>query len=129
MATAYTKTCPDCGAENSSNDLFCKDCGTSLAMVPAGSQQTAEFTPISNDYETQTTTIAPAAAPASGDTGGFTSVPAAQAPAYTYTSEPESSRGAVLGWIAATLMLIIVAAFIWASVISDSTRDSITGIF
>lgn len=128
MASDYSKTCPDCGAENNSTDLFCKDCGASLAMVPAGSQQTAAFTPINNGAETQTTTIAPAAVPP-GNTGGFAAVPAAQTPAYSYTSEPESTRGAVLGWLAATLMLIVVAAFFWSSVISDSTRDSITGIF
>lgn len=130
MATAFTKTCPDCGAENDSNDLFCKDCGTSLAMVNAGSQHTAAFTPLDSGYETQTTAITPAAAPPStGDTGGFTSVPAAQTPAYSYTPEPESMRGAVLGWLAATLILIILAMYFWSSVISDSTRDSITGIF
>ena len=129
MATAYNKTCPDCGAENDSNDLFCKDCGTSLAMVNTGSQHTAAFTPINAGAETQTTTIAPVAAPPIGETGGFGSVPAAQTPAYSYAQEPESSRGAVLGWSAATLMLVIVAVFIWSSVISDSTRASITGIF
>lgn len=126
MVTSYTKTCPDCGAENDSNDLFCKDCGTSLAMVNSSSQQTAAFTPVSNGAETQTTTITPAAAPPVPD---YAAVPAAQPPQYAYYPERESARGAVLGWLAATLMLIIVAAFIWSSVISDATRDRITGIF
>lgn len=126
MATAYTKTCPDCGAENDSNDLFCKDCGTSLAMVNSTSQHTAAFTPVNNGAETQTTMITPAAPPPVQD---FTAAPAAQPPQYAYVPAPESARGAVLGWLAATLMLIIIAAFLWASVISDSTRDRITGIF
>lgn len=129
MATTYTKSCPECGAENDSNDLFCRDCGASLAMIGAGSQHTATFTPIEAAAETQTTTIAPVAPPTTGDTGEFTSVPSAQAPTYSYTPEYESARGAVLGWLAATLILIVVAAFIWSSVISDATRDSITGIF
>ena len=129
MATAYTKTCTDCGAENDSNDLFCKDCGTSLAMVNSSSQQTAAFTPVSNAGGTQTPAIAPVAQPQQGTE--YSSVPAAQPPAYAYTpvSQPESSRGAVLGWLAATLMLIIIAAFLYSSVISDSTRDSLTRIF
>ncbi len=129
MAAANTKICPDCGAENDANDLFCKDCGTSIAMVTAGSQHTAAFTPVDTGAETQTTTIAPAPPPPSTYTGGFASVPAEQSPAYTYTPPPESIRGAVLGWIAATIILIILAAYLWSSVISDSARDSITGIF
>lgn len=126
MATDYTKTCPDCGAVNDSNDLFCKDCGTSMAMVNNSSQQTSAFTPIDSSYETQTTAIAPAVTPTAPE---YVAVPAAQPSSYSYAPEPESSRGAVLGWLAATLMLIIVAAFIWSSVISDSTRESITGFF
>lgn len=129
MADTYTKICPECGAENNSNDLFCRDCGASLAMVTADSQHTAAFTPIDPDDGTQTTTINSAYSPPAMDSGAYTNVPAAQPPAYSYIPETESARGAVLGWLAATLILIIVAAFIWSSVISDATRDSITGIF
>lgn len=126
MATAYTKTCPDCGAENNSNDLFCKDCGTSLAMVNNSSQQTSSFSPVGTASETQTTMITPAApAPASN----YAAIPAAQPAQYAYYPEPESVRGAVLGWLALVLILVIVAAFLWSSVISDSTRESITGFF
>lgn len=126
MASTYTKTCPDCGAINDSNDLFCKDCGTSLAMVADSSQQTSSFTPIAPANGTQTTALAPAATPYTPQYVP-TSVP--EQPNYGYMPEEESSRGAVLGWLAATLMLIIVAAFIWSAVISESTRDRITGIF
>lgn len=137
MANSYSKTCPDCGAENDSNDLFCKECGTSLAMVNSSSQQTAAFTPLSNGNEPQTTAITPAAPSASPDYAAtptppapdYSGIPAGQPPSYSYTSEPESTRGAVLGWLAATLILIILAAFLWSSVISDSARESITGIF
>lgn len=127
MASTYSKTCPDCGAENDSNDLFCKDCGTSLAMVNSSNQQTATFTPVSNGAETQTTAITPAIAPQSIEYPS--SAPVVQQTSYGYMPQPESARGAVLGWLAATLMLIIVAMFIWSSVISDATRDRITGVF
>lgn len=122
MASGYIKTCPDCGAENDSNDLFCKDCGTSLAMVPSG-QTTAAFTPVSAPVTAQPTTVAPAITPAPA------SAPPAVSANYGYVPQNESVRGAVLGWIAATLMLMIVAAFLWSSVISEATRDRITGIF
>lgn len=124
MASAYTKTCPDCGAENNSNDLFCKDCGTSLAMVPSG-QATAAFTPVSVTPTQQPTAVAPAITQASAPAAA----PAAVSANYGYVPQTESARGAVLGWIAATLMLIIVAAFLWSSVIGEATRDRITGIF
>lgn len=127
MATAYTKTCPDCGAVNDSNDLFCKDCGTSLAMVPNSSQQTEPFTPLNAHAEAQTTAITPVAAPQPMHEP--TSVPVAPQPSYGYVSQPESNRGAVLGWLAATMMLIIIGAFIWSSVLSEATRDRFTGIF
>lgn len=129
MATTYTKTCPDCGAVNDSNDLFCKDCGTSLAMVDSTDQQTAAFTPVFSEDETQTTSIAPAAVPPSQPTDYTSFEPMPQQASYEYMPQAESSRGAVLGWLAATLMLVIVAAFIWSSVITDATRDRITGIF
>ncbi len=125
MASAYTKTCPDCGAVNDANDLFCKDCGTSLAMVGGASQQTSSFTPITSDG-TQTTTIAPAAAPQYAPAATPSYEPQQS---YSYYPHEESTRGAVLGWLAAALMLIIVAAFFWSAVISDATRDRITGIF
>ena len=129
MASVYMKTCPDCGAENDSNDLFCKECGTSLASVANTSQHTAAFTPIDVGSETQTTTIAPAAPPPPVAEYQPTHFPEQGPGDYTPLPEPESARGAVLGWLAATLMLIIIAAFIWSSVITEATRDRITGIF
>lgn len=99
-----------------------------MAMVSDSTGQTSAFTPISSAPESQTTAVSPA----------FTATPAATAPPIAqaaYQQSPgtlphqESTRGAVLGWLAATLMLIIVAAFIWSNLISDATRDRITGIF
>ena len=46
-----------------------------------------------------------------------------------YDQEEESPRGAVLGWVAATVILLIIAAFVWAAVLSDATRDRFTSIF
>lgn len=130
MASTYTTTCPDCGAENDSNDLFCKDCGSSLVGVGAASQQTAAFTPVSSASETQTTAIAPAPAPVSvSSTPQYSGVPAGQPATYYQTPQPESSRGAVLGWLAMVLIAVIVGAYFWTSVISDATRDRVTGIF
>lgn len=127
MATAYKTPCPNCGAENDSNDLFCKDCGSSLVSVSNTAQHTAAFTPLNASNETQTTTIAPSMTPPPVTYSA--EPPAMQPSAYSYHSEPESARGAVLGWLAAALMVIIVAAFVWSTVISDATRDRITGIF
>lgn len=123
MAVSSPKICPECGASNDSNDLFCRDCGTSMAMVSSSVGQTSAFTPVSPVAETQTTAVTPAVVASS---------PIAQ-PSYPQVQgtlpHEESARGAVLGWLAATLMLIIVAAFVWSSLISDAARDRITGIF
>lgn len=95
-------------------------------MMTGSSQQTAAFTPVNSGSETQTTTIAPATPVPSPD---FAAVPAAQPAPYAYYPEPESIRGAVLGWLALVLMIVIVGAFLWSSVISDATRDRLTGFF
>jgi hypothetical protein len=49
----------------------------------------------------------------------------------SYGSMPaqESVRGAVLGWLAAILFLLIVGFFVWSSLFSDATRDRFTGWF
>lgn len=122
MTGIDTKTCADCNAINEATDLFCKSCGASLAMVSSTSDQTSAFKPVS---------------PISSETGTMAIVPiqdnaALQTyPAYTGAYEPvfESPRGAVLGWIAGTLMLMVLGAFLWATIFSDSTRDSVLGIF
>lgn len=124
MANDFSRTCPACGAENDGNDLFCKECGGNLAAVNGATQQTAAFIPISPTSETQTTAIAPVIAPEITPTGSYE-----PKPLYFSVPATESLRGAVLGWLAATLILIIVAMFIWSSVFSDATRNSITGVF
>lgn len=120
MSVNSTRSCPECGAINVADDLFCKQCGASMAMTTGNYQHTAAFTPITPD-QTGTVAIAPVTAP-----------PVYQpVPAYMGTYDPieESPRGAVLGWIGATLILLIIGFFVWAAVISDSLRDRILGIF
>jgi len=96
-------------------------------MMNGATQQTLSFTPIQTVDGTQTTAITPAAPSA---TPQYVPMEAqAPQPTYGYLPHEESARGAVLGWLAATLMLIIVAAFVWSTLISDATRDRITGIF
>ena len=41
-----SKICPECGAINEPTDLFCKECGASLANVSAANQPTTAFTPL-----------------------------------------------------------------------------------
>lgn len=127
MAITHTKTCPDCGASNSADDLFCKDCGASLANVGVAADQTNEFTPMQPTMDTQTTAVAPAVAPLPSQPYGY-QVPE-QPTSYGSMPVQESTRGAVLGWLAATLFLVIVGFFLWSSVLSDATRDRFTGWF
>lgn len=133
MAINHTKTCPECGATNSADDLFCKDCGASLAGVGVATDQTNAFTPAPQPAaETQTTAVAPAVTPQPSPTFQEYSYPATEQPtSSSYGSMPvqESARGAVLGWLAATLFLVIVGFYLWSSVLSDATRDRFTGWF
>lgn len=127
MAFTHTKTCPDCGAVNDANDLFCRDCGSSLAMVTANADQTSTFTPIQSAEDTQTTVVAPVVA---AQPLPPTAYPAADPrPAYGTMPVQESARGAVLGWLAATLFLLIVGFYVWSSLLSEAARDRFTGIF
>lgn len=122
MSATTTRSCPECGAINVTDDLFCKQCGASLAMTTGNYQHTAAFTPITSD---QTGTVAIAPVP---EQHTYQPTPAYTG-AYTYAPIEESPRGAVLGWVAASLILIIIAFFAWAALISDSMRDRILGIF
>ena len=131
MAINHTKTCPDCGASNNADDLFCKDCGASLAGVGIAAEPTNAFTPAAQPIaDTQTTAVAPAVAPQPAQSYQDYSYPASEQPV-SYGSMPvqESARGAVLGWLAATLFLVIVGFYLWSSVLSDATRDRFTGWF
>ncbi len=127
MAITHTKTCPDCGAVNDANDLFCKDCGGSLAMVTANTDQTSAFMPVQQADITQTTAVAPAVAPQ--PVQAYSYPPPDMQPAYGSMPIQESARGAVLGWLAATLFLLIVGFFVWSSLLSDAARDRFTGFF
>lgn len=126
MAITHTKTCPDCGAVNDANDLFCKDCGSSLAMVGTATEQTSTFMPV-QPSETQTTAVTPVAASQPVQQYAYP----VEEPTENHGSMPqqESARGAVLGWLAATLFLLIVGFFVWSSLLSDATRDRFTGWF
>lgn len=127
MAISHTKTCPECGAANDANDLFCKDCGGSLAMVTANAGQTSTFTPIPQPDDAQTTAVAPAIAPQPMQPHAY--AVSEMQPSYGTVPPQESPRGAVLGWLAATLFLLIVAFFVWSSLLSDAARDRFTGFF
>lgn len=154
MESNPTKTCPDCGTKNDAGDLFCRSCGTSLAMVSVnsdsdadtdttsdwytpGDQPTETIAPVNSSTETQTTAIAPTVSPststppvmASSDQPANDYLTMYQNNAYTYQATHESVRGAVLGWIAAALMLVIIGAFVWSTLLSDATRDRFTGFF
>jgi hypothetical protein len=76
---------------------------------------------------TQTTAIAPAVTPQPVQAYSY---PVTEKPV-SYGSMPaqESVRGAVLGWLAAILFLLIVGFFVWSSLLSDATRDRFTGWF
>lgn len=129
MAMTNTVTCPRCGEVNDANDLFCKNCGDSLANVSPANEQTAAFTPIPQQDMTQTTAVAPALPPQPVQSYSYP-VTETPAPAYTGSMPPqESPRGAVLGWLAAFLFVLIVGFFVWSSLLSDATRDRFTGWF
>lgn len=120
MSTNATRTCPECGAINIASDLFCKQCGSSLAMTGGNYQHTSAFTPVTPD-QTGTVAIVPVTDPAV-----YPPIPGYSP---TYAPIEESPRGAVLGWIAATLILLVIGFFVWAAILSDATRDRILGIF
>lgn len=160
METNPTKTCPDCGTKNDAGDLFCRSCGTSLALVDVdadtesttdwyapGDQPTETIAPVnastemdppmSSSTETQTTAIAPTVSPSaptppvSSASDQFSNdyLTMYQNNANTYIATHESVRGAVLGWIAAVLILVTIGAFVWSTLLSDATRDRFTGFF
>ncbi len=130
MAITNTVTCPRCSEINDANDLFCKNCGESLANVALTIGQTATLTPVPQQDMTQTTAVAPAVAPQPVQPMQQYSYPVTETPVSTGSMPPvESARGAVLGWLAALLFLLIVGFFVWSSLLSDATRDRFTGWF
>jgi hypothetical protein len=144
MGTSATRTCPECGSPNSGLSLFCSECGASLSASPgpvsgdADGQTTTTFRTVDDDvaahdpYATQSFRVSPATSQqitASGSTSADTTWSSTTpAPAATLRDDL-SRRGLVLGWIAALLILLVIAFFAWSSLLDPGTRDSITGIF
>lgn len=136
------RICPECGARNSGLSLFCAECGASLTNATTegatSDQTTTTFTPVaepaaSDPYATQQ--FRPQTAPAQHTA---TDLPPAQvgwaesiipAPGMGDTRDEIGARGMVLGWIAAILILLVIAFFAWSTVLSQGTRDSVIGIF
>lgn len=134
MHTTNVVICPNCGAENDPDGMFCAECGESLSRAARATSA-----------DTQTTSMIPVAQPAERpyqDSGQRTAVAAPPTvesvphpaetpygPATGYLPPRESLRGAVLGWIALILALLIFGFFAWSTFLGDGTRNSITGIF
>lgn len=152
---ADSMTCPECGTENSTQNLFCAECGASLSRAFSAQRETEAtmatdgitqpFTPAPNTSYQATPTSYHASPPAYQDTTStmtdqYAVQPPPQAPrqdypvyddrpAPGYVPHQESIRGMILGWIATLLILAIIAFFAWSTLIDQSMRDRITGIF
>ena len=51
-------------------------------------------------------------------------------PAVVYSGAQDGGiRGFVLGFLAITLIVVLLGLYLWAGVLSDSTRDAIGGWF
>lgn len=139
-----TRRCPSCSAPNSSYSLFCAECGTALNDEPTGAtaalpsasdsstqstQSTQAFTPVPASWRSDPQTAvdastrqwSPSAAPPSWPANGTTEIAA--------FDEPESMRGFFLGLVALLLIALVIGLFVWTSVISDDSRDTVTGWF
>ena len=140
-----TRTCPECGTQNSGLSLFCTECGTPLAEGPAWSrpsdatQATAAIGP-TQDPEATTAITPVTATPAQPDTDDAwaspnatvtwsASAPDPSAGTIAEAERPESRRGFVLGVIASILIAIVIGFVVWTSLFSEATRDMITGWF
>lgn len=145
--TADTMTCPECGTRNSTQNLFCAECGASLSRAFT-EQRDTQATMSASDGITQPFTPTPNYQPGSPvyqdtsatmtDAYAIPARPAASQPDYSmyderpargYVPRQESIRGMILGWIAMLLMLAIITFFAWSTLIDQSMRDRITGIF
>ncbi len=154
---ASARTCPACGARNSSLSLFCAECGASLnggdettttssysPFAPdADSQATAAFTPTpttvdgSDDTRVSrpvTSTVQPFTPSWEKDEPAAPSANDAwssEVIAYpvTQTGTSGGMRGFFLGLLAVLLILLVLGAWLWAGVLDFSTRDSISSFF
>lgn len=145
-AASSPRLCPECGARNSGFSLFCAECGTSLNTASRTTadddQTTTTFRPIPSDPGQQTLHAEPAQD--AYITREF--VPQAISPSGTAVAPPigwgeyevddpyppvrtESRRGFVLGLIAATLIALVIAFFLWSTVADQGFRDAVTGLF
>ncbi len=144
------RPCPVCGARNSGLSLFCAECGSALNGSPeyhsleptatseTDSQQTQAFTPASRDTLTADRDLSQppqrTAYLATPSTGPYQWTPGRSPGAGTtsvvFTTDREGgTRGFVLGVVAMALIAILLALYVWAGVLSDSARDSISGWF
>lgn len=142
-ASTPARICPECGTRNSGLSLFCSECGASLTHAAsenqADSQTTTTFTPAAGNetpdpYATEQFRPQPSPGPSTTNSGE----PVARdvwserhdsSPAYDYPVREVGTRGMVLGWIAAILILLVVGFLGWTSFLDQDTRDSIIGIF
>jgi uncharacterized Zn finger protein (UPF0148 family) len=141
--------CPNCGAPNSALSIFCAECGTSLTTSRDDDdeentgQTTVSFTPMSerpdpalstweSSRDTQATQEFTPRSPdmnAIDDPASSTWEPE-DAYATTAMERPqESRRGFILGMLATILIVIVIAFFVWSSMVSQGFRDSVTGLF
>lgn len=130
MSDAPTKRCPVCNASNPASALFCEECGSSIATVGAATQITGTMSPVDTTDETVSVPIAVAPpTPAQSSAPIYSAPIQSVSTEYGYVPQNESVRGAVLGWVAMVLMLLIVGFFVWSTLISDTLRDRLTGWF
>ncbi len=153
-SASSSRICPVCDSPNSSISLFCAECGASLNVpdngdtasvrsVDAGepdSQATAAIAmPLSpgssgsSSYGASGTTVTSAAAPAWAAPAGEEKAPweldHPPATAYVSADPDRGMRGFYLGLVAVLLILAILLAWGWASVLDQAARDSIQDFF
>jgi len=138
--------CPVCDAPNGPRSVFCAECGSSLTGTTS---YTEELPAAPAERDSQSTSVISVASPwSTGDTSSKP-VPAAfpsQGPseplvdhdetfesANAYLALPRtptvSRRSFWLGLIAFLLMLIVLVLWIWATILSESSRNSIEDLF
>jgi hypothetical protein len=131
-----TVTCPVCDAPNASRNLFCSECGASLAVEARDATATVEQVTDSQStavipssrtwadtssrtHDVEETTVAPVAGASLAESRPVVHFE----PAVT-----ESRRGFWLGLIALVLMMLIFAFWIWGGVLAADTRDSLRSL-